>query len=128
MRLAAALWWQALLLRQCFTLITITSAGAGHGGSGGGSSGNTPSSNVQRQLLLGVASLTPNAGPQAVSGVPKQLQSLRTAVVSNMAVAAAARRRGHGRALLAACERAAAQQGYAAVALLVHEYNEPARR
>lgn len=127
MRLAAALWWQALLLRQRFTLITIASAGAGHGGSGG-SNGNTPHSEGPQQLLLGVASLTPNAGPQAVSGLPKQLQSLCTAVVSNMAVAAAARRRGHGRALLAACEREAAQQGYAAVALLVHEYNEPARR
>ena len=46
-----------------------------------------------------------------------------------MAVQAAVRRRGIGKALLAACECAALEQGaYDVIALLVHEYNEPAVR
>ena len=66
---------------------------------------------------------------QAIPGpLPAALQSLRLAVLSNMAVAPEARRRGLGRSLLAATERAAAAQGYQALALLVHEYNEAALR
>ncbi|GAB4815240.1 hypothetical protein N2152v2_002286 [Parachlorella kessleri] len=133
LRLTAVLLWQALLLRDRFTTLLVSnssSAAAAADSRAEAASRGSCRGHSLHSMPAAVVCLTPNRGAQAIPRPwPSELLTLRTCVVSNMAVQAAVRRRGIGKALLAACEGAALQQGaYDVIALLVHEYNEPAVR
>lgn len=110
LRLLAGLYRQAFVLRSKFIVFSVH----------------------RKELqgkLVGIATLAPNHGLQALPlPIPESLSNVKFAVVSNMAVDANVRQQGLGRALLRECERAAVEQGYGAIALLVHQYNEPALR
>ncbi|KAL4422570.1 hypothetical protein ABPG75_008767 [Micractinium tetrahymenae] len=109
LKLLAALQWRAGTLGRGLVTVTATDAASGQ--------------------LAGCANLTPGL---ALTGAAEHVElppGSAAATVSNMAVAPAFRRRGLGRALLTACERAAAEL-YAPpaslLALSVYRQNEAA--
>lgn len=109
LKLLAALQWRAGTLGRGLITITATDAASGQ--------------------LAGCANVTPGLGLTGAADHVELPPGAAAATVSNMAVAAAFRRRGLGRALLAACERAAAElysPSASLLALSVYRQNEAA--
>ncbi|PSC67978.1 lysine methyltransferase METTL21B [Micractinium conductrix] len=111
LKLLAALQWTATTLGSSLITVTATDAESGE--------------------LAGVANVSPGlTGVMADAAEQIKLEpGQAAATISNMAVSARCRRRGLGRALLAACEAAAAQRltpPASLLALAVYRSNEPA--
>jgi GNAT superfamily N-acetyltransferase len=109
LKLLAAMQWEASTLGKDFITVLATEAATGE--------------------LAGVANLSPGLALADAPGHPAQSPGVAAACISNMAVAEAHRRRGLGRRLLAACERAsrdAYEPPASLLGLAVYRSNEPA--
>lgn len=109
LKLLAALQWRAGTLGKGLVTVTATDAASGQ--------------------LAGCANVTPGLALTGAADHVELPPGTAAATVSNMAVAPAFRRRGLGRALLAACERAAVElysPPAGLLALSVYRQNEAA--